>query len=194
MLPTPRTKLSTQPARVSWSDHSGAEPLLRRQVSSRCVAVWLLLPAAAIWFATAGAETWATLPGRVEQAGPTSTASLPGTQLALPQEALALAIDESARNSLGVLREGTLVQDELGRFHRQEGRIIFRSMLTNNSWIALENLNLERVAISLQAAGGDQLWSVTGELTEFQGDNYLLIRRAVKKGPQSLAPLNKRVM
>src|SRR5690606_16565818 len=108
--------------------------------------------------------------------------------------ALALTVDESARNSLGVLREGTVIRDELGRFHRQEGRIVFRSMLTNNSWIALENLNLERVAISLHGADGDQLWSVSGELTEFQGDNYLLIRRAVKKGPQSLAPPKKRVM
>ena len=46
---------------------------------------------------------------------------------------------------------------------------------------ALENLALERVARAMQQGRGDVNWEVSGEITEFQGENFLLITRAVIK-------------
>ena len=80
------------------------------------------------------------------------------------------------------LREGTVINDQVGYF-REDGDGASFVADTGLEFGALQNLNLERVVRLLKNAEEPSSirWSVTGEVTEFAGRNYLLIKRAVYK-------------
>lgn len=80
------------------------------------------------------------------------------------------------------MREGTELLDQAGYFRLTGTRVTFFYGEENDRLIGLENLNLQRIAqtISDNPANPSQLvWQVSGTVTEYQGDNYLLITRAV---------------
>jgi len=76
------------------------------------------------------------------------------------------------------LREGATLNNEVGRFGRQGGRYTFATADGRYKLVVVENLALERVAQLENNRFGAYQWTVSGEVTEFQGKNYLLIRRA----------------
>jgi hypothetical protein len=53
------------------------------------------------------------------------------------------------------------------------------------SFRVLENLALERINRELGQARGNLQWTVSGIVTEFRGNNYLLVTRAVVKSAES---------
>ena len=48
-------------------------------------------------------------------------------------------------------------------------------------FVGLENLNLERIARAITDSLSRQEWVVSGTVTEYQGVNFLWIKRAVLK-------------
>jgi hypothetical protein len=81
------------------------------------------------------------------------------------------------------IREGTELLNEPGYFRMTGDRIAFFTKAKDKEeekrLIGLENLNLERVAQTIAQNPDDLEWRVTGLVTEFRGENYLLIRRAI---------------
>lgn len=78
------------------------------------------------------------------------------------------------------LREGTRLKDVVGRF-RQSGDSLLFIDGENRELGGLPNLNLERVARMLQSVEEPEsvTWSISGTVTEYSGQNHLLITRAV---------------
>ena len=74
------------------------------------------------------------------------------------------------------------MSDQTGYFREDGDGATF---VADSGWSfgALPNLNLERVVRLLKSTEepNNVRWSVTGEVTEFSGRNFLLISRAVYK-------------
>lgn len=68
--------------------------------------------------------------------------------------------------------------DHLGYFHSTGDRIVFFSSKHDTRYIVLENLNLERIVNALADQPSRRKWKVTGTLTEYHGDNFLLVEKA----------------
>lgn len=94
---------------------------------------------------------------------------------------------ESPAASDANLREGTELRDLIGTFQLLDGRLVFCTAA--NRYPALENLNLERIARLVDDQSQASSWSVSGTVTEFQGTNFLLIRRALRKNQRPAAGL-----
>lgn len=77
------------------------------------------------------------------------------------------------------LREGTELKDVQGYFRFVEDRVVFFRSNGDARYIGLENLNLERIVKEITNNPTQLEWNVFGTVTEYQGANYLLIRRAV---------------
>ena len=89
------------------------------------------------------------------------------------------------------LREGTQFQDELGYFKVAGDRLTFYATSGAYRFIALENLNLERISRLVSDSPSELEWSVSGTITEYYGVNFLLLERAVLKSRTSTArPVN----
>jgi hypothetical protein len=88
-------------------------------------------------------------------------------------------LDESGKRRL---REGTVLTDQGGRFRQDGDGAVFISE-NQYEFVTLQNLNLERVIRTLKGSDESESirWSVSGQVTEFNGRNYLLITRAVYK-------------
>jgi hypothetical protein len=112
--------------------------------------------------------------GSVAQTNPTEPA--PGYR---PSAVSREDTDESAKRRL---REGTILTDQGGRF-RQDGDGAVFIAENQYEFVSLPNLNLERVIRTLKGSDESESirWSVSGQVTEFNGRNYLLITRAVYK-------------
>jgi hypothetical protein len=78
-------------------------------------------------------------------------------------------------------REGTHLVDRIGRFKVATDRVTFSEQEDELEFPTLENLALERVARIVSDSSGELQWSVSGTVTEFRGQNYLLITRALLK-------------
>ena len=78
------------------------------------------------------------------------------------------------------LREGTRLKDVVGRFRQAGDSLVFIDG-ENRELGGLPNLNLERVARMLQSVEEPEsvTWSISGTVTEYSGQNHLLITRAV---------------
>ena len=94
---------------------------------------------------------------------------------------------ETGQQETRRLREGTIITDQSG-FFREDGDgatfVADSSDVSSKLELgALPNLNLERVVRLLKNAEepSSVRWSVTGQVTEFAGQNFLLISRAVYK-------------
>ncbi len=78
-------------------------------------------------------------------------------------------------------REGTDIVDRMGYCRTAGDRVIFFTEDGRDRFVVLENLNLERIAQAVADDPEQLQWSVTGSITEFCGDNFLIIHRAVVK-------------
>ena len=78
-------------------------------------------------------------------------------------------------------REGDRLDQQVGFFKHQEGRAVFVATDDNAEFSVLPNLNLERIERTLGDSPGRSLWKVSGTITEYRGDNWLLISRATRK-------------
>jgi hypothetical protein len=86
------------------------------------------------------------------------------------------------------IREGSKLVDQIGEFQRSGDQINFFSKEAQGALRVLENLALERIARVLDDNPSKHVWSVTGVITEFRGENYLLVTRAALKAQPKVAP------
>jgi hypothetical protein len=96
-----------------------------------------------------------------------------------------------------ILREGTQLADQLGVFRKTGERLVFCASKANQRFIALENLNTERIARTIATSPLPMEWRVNGMVTEYRGNNYLLIDRAILRGvrdPAKTAPSSPATM
>ena len=76
-------------------------------------------------------------------------------------------------------REGTTFKDKHVFFRQTNDRTVLYTTLDNQKFTCLENLHLERILTTIQEKPERQFWKIDGEYTEFRGENFVLIRRAV---------------
>ena len=78
------------------------------------------------------------------------------------------------------IREGATLEAKLGEFREAGERIRFYPHDEKVSFVAIENLALERVSLVLDDTSG-RTWRVSGVVTEYRGGNYLIVTRAALK-------------
>ncbi len=124
------------------------------------------------------AASWATaqnrdLPGSAANI-PTTIQPTPGG----PQASGPAGAKASER-----LREGTKLIDIVGTFQSIGGESITftpgGSGGNKESFRVLENLALQRVSQVLDENKGARQWTVSAEVTEYKGNNYLLLKKIV---------------
>jgi hypothetical protein len=76
-------------------------------------------------------------------------------------------------------REGTIFQGKRVFFRQTGNRTTMYTENDNERFVCLENLNLERILKVIDEKPLRAIWKIDGEFTEFRGENYVLIRRAV---------------
>ena len=81
----------------------------------------------------------------------------------------------------GHWREGTRLIDQPGQFKIAGDRLGFTSSDGTLHFDCLENLCGQRIARTVTDSPEALFWSVTGELTEYRGTNFLLLTQAVLK-------------
>lgn len=80
-----------------------------------------------------------------------------------------------------LIREGTILAEARGRFKVVNERFVFLDETTGKPLTCLENLMLQRIHSFLKDdEGGRQRWSVSGKITEYNGDNFLWLDRALR--------------
>jgi hypothetical protein len=79
------------------------------------------------------------------------------------------------------LREGTELQDALGTFRLTGDRATFILADGSARFGGLENLSLERVANVIAGDPSPLEWIVSGVVTEYKGNNFLLVTKAILK-------------
>ena len=89
------------------------------------------------------------------------------------------SLSKMARDA-SILREGTPLVDVKGRFRWQGERFQFMEEGSNKSFKCLENLSLQRVDASQQDDDRKVIWLVTAKVTEFKGENFLVLEKAVR--------------
>ena len=78
------------------------------------------------------------------------------------------------------LREGTPISDVKGRFRKQGERFQFVEEGSNKAFKCLENLCLQRIAMNQQDDERKVIWLVSAKVTEFNGENFLMLEKAVR--------------
>ncbi len=86
---------------------------------------------------------------------------------------------EKAASSKKRIREGTPFRNKRCLFRESGSRVSLFSEDESERYICLENLNLERVMKAVQDNPAQQIWSVDGFYTEYLGENFVHIQRAV---------------
>lgn len=77
----------------------------------------------------------------------------------------------------GKYREGTRVNGLVGSFDEAGARWTFTSSDSAVALRVLENQSLQRIAKAIAEDHNDKKWKISGVLTEFQDENFLLIDR-----------------
>lgn len=77
------------------------------------------------------------------------------------------------------IREGTKVKDQIVFFRQTGDRTVLYVAENHQRFVCHENLELERVLKVIQEQPGRDFWKIEGEFTEFRGENFILLRRAV---------------
>ena len=97
-----------------------------------------------------------------------------------PNQAIS-PIAASAARTIRVqrIREGTAFKDLHVFFRQIDDRTALYTVEDNRRFMCLENLALERILTTMQEMPERYYWKVDGEFTEFRGENFIIIRRAV---------------
>jgi len=95
----------------------------------------------------------------------------------------ALGGKEPGSKKLMRLREGFKLENVPGSFTRTgETEVVFNLAKEERIFAALPNLALDRVLDTIEHrsgnSGSELPWTVSGVVTEFRGENYLLVTRA----------------
>lgn len=77
------------------------------------------------------------------------------------------------------IREGTAFKDKYVFFRETGDQIVLYTVEDNQRFACLKNLALERILTTIQVKPERQFWKIAGEFTEFRGENFVLIHRAV---------------
>jgi hypothetical protein len=77
------------------------------------------------------------------------------------------------------IREGTAFKGKIVFFRQTGDRTVLYTAEDNQRFYCLENLTLERILTAIREKPEYQFWKLDGEFTEFRGENFVLIRRAV---------------
>jgi len=80
-----------------------------------------------------------------------------------------------------LLREGTKIVDQPAVCHSSGDRL---QIILGESTVpisALENLAAQRILKATLDDAGDERWVVNGQITEFQGRNYILLDRVMRQ-------------
>jgi len=85
------------------------------------------------------------------------------------------------------LREGTRLVDALGKFEASGERYSFVPKDPGEPIRVLENLALERISRVPATSQGSPQWLVSGTVTEYNNQNFLLVTKAVQSGPSAPA-------
>lgn len=83
------------------------------------------------------------------------------------------------------LREGAEIVDSVGGFQWVGDRLNFVTEEGEIETKVLENRMMERVVLTLETSTGDLQWSVSGRITEYRGNNYLLLTHVILKGKRN---------
>ena len=86
------------------------------------------------------------------------------------------------------IREGTAFRHMHVFFQQTGDRAVLFTVEDNQRYVCLENLQLERILTTIQENPERRFWRIDGEFTEFRGENFVLIRRAVVAQPPAAAP------
>jgi hypothetical protein len=90
-------------------------------------------------------------------------------------------LGQDATSASGRLREGTRLAGQIGYFKPAGDRLIFQAVDGTHRMRVLENLSLERIARRVGDSPERLEWVISGEVSEFQGANYLLVTQAILK-------------
>lgn len=109
----------------------------------------------------------------------------PGSRMRTPSpRRLAFSADgiiEPAAVTTLLRREGTEVTDLVGKIQRQGNRLLFVPEDGSASLTLLENQVAERVEMTTgRETAAATRWRVSGTVTEYHQQNYLLLRRALE--------------
>lgn len=77
------------------------------------------------------------------------------------------------------LREGTIIKDKLARFYITGNRVTMHLDDGSERYICLENVNLDRIIKHMREHPAQRLWKIDGMMTEYQGDNFILIQKSI---------------
>lgn len=131
----------------------------------------------AAWFSLAGACRCC-----LSEQAPQSEGGLPAAEPPAPREPtgdpVGQAPDGSPTVSRARLREGTSLAQVPGVVRHTGDRYTFFGNDAQIRLVMLENLFLERIVRAQQSCAGSVVWQVWGVVTEFRGENYLLVQRA----------------
>jgi hypothetical protein len=81
----------------------------------------------------------------------------------------------AAAQKAKILREGTSVPEMVGIFRIVGDRAQFVERDSSRTFRCLENLMLQRVHQVIGDEPNETAWTITGQVTEFKGENFLLI-------------------
>jgi hypothetical protein len=106
------------------------------------------------------------------------------------QESRTIALPSATQTPLAKRqREGTAFKGKYVFFRQTGERFVLYTVEDNQRYTCLENLALERILTASLENPDRQFWKIDGEFTEFRGENFILIRRAViAQDPASIAP------
>jgi hypothetical protein len=115
--------------------------------------------------------------------GYSSTGTPRSSEPAAPKK----AGEGTIENQGGRIREGSKLVNQVGEFQKLTGdQVNFFAADGIGTLRVLENLALERVVRTMDDSDNSdrRTWSVSGVVTEFRGENYLLLTRAVFRAAQ----------
>jgi len=81
------------------------------------------------------------------------------------------------------IREGTAFKGKHVFFRETGDQIVLYTVEDSQRFACLKNLALERILATMQEKPERQFWKIDGEFTEFRGENFVLISRAVVAQP-----------
>ncbi|GHT14144.1 hypothetical protein FACS1894170_10840 [Planctomycetales bacterium] len=82
-------------------------------------------------------------------------------------------------------REGTVMTSERVFFRQNNNRTVMYRLKDNQRFTCLENLVLERILTAMDKKPEHNVWRIDGTYTEFRGENYIFLNRAVVTGGDS---------
>ncbi len=98
-----------------------------------------------------------------------------------PQSAPASSASQS-----NLIREGTRIVDRQAVCRSSGDQLLIDFTAEAEPLVALENLAAQRILKAVMDDAGDETWIVNGQITEFQGHNYILLNRVNRKPKQNL--------